>query len=267
MIECQYCGNIFKTNGNLVTHIKTNKKCLRKRGILPENDFKCILCSKRFNTKPNLICHLKNCISKVSLNVFIEIEEKQKNEIEVRDQYIRDLEEKIEMLNTKFLEIASIPNTITNTNNTNNNTNNTIINQKNYLNLNDNNRMKEVLNQLKPEDIAGGQIGFAKFIFTTFLSTPDGEIIYKCVDTSRQNFSFINEHGDKDKDVKCNKLTNAIVKNNISCLALQKGEKLWAESGKINNDRRNYFQEKVLEVVSIDQDNAKFVSEITKLTA
>lgn len=267
---CEFCDHSFSTKRSLNNHLKTGKKCLKKRGLIIDKEYNCLFCSKKFVTKSHIIKHIQICITKSDPDIIIDIQEKHTQQIKDNEekyiQHIKELEEKIERLNQKFQDIATMPRTV-NTNNTNNQnrTNNTV----NYLNLNDNDRVKEVLQNIKPEDIAGGQAGVAKFIFTAFLTTQEGEVIYKCVDTARQNFSFINEHGDRDKDVKCNKLTSAMVKNNITGLAWKQGENLWIDeySGKVDTERRDYFEDKVLEVASIDRDNSKFVSEITKLTA
>lgn len=184
------------------------------------------------------------------------------NDIDKRDQRILELEAKIDQLNGKFQEIASQPRSVTN------NRSKTTINNNNTLNLNDNDHIKRTLMMMKPEDLAGGQVTLARFVASNMLTNENGQSVYKCVDTARQNFAFVNEHGNPDKDVKCTKLTTAIVRNDFKKLAWEKGEQLWTDkkSGDADEDRMNFFHEKVLEVATLELDNSKFASEMTKLT-
>jgi hypothetical protein len=64
-MNCQHCGNSFRTNSNLLHHQRTAKYCLLKRG--GEVDAKrayrhiCKYCSKGFTREFNLRRHLESC--------------------------------------------------------------------------------------------------------------------------------------------------------------------------------------------------------------
>lgn len=74
--------------------------------------------------------------------------------------------------------------------------------------------MQEVLSKLTPEDLVHGQISLARFMVDNYL-TEDGKRKYICTDTARQTCQFENEHGFLDKDVRCQKLSDAMVKNKL----------------------------------------------------
>lgn len=261
--KCEYCDATFTSKGNLTSHQKRAKFCLQKRGLLSEQeDFHCLLCQKEFTRQHYLNVHLESCIPRCKPDRVIQIDSQIKQMEDVlqqREETILKLHAEIQSLNYKFQELASKPRTTV--------TNKTTNNFSTYLNLHDTDRLYQVLESITPNDLVDGQISLARFITENYLSDQQGQLMYRCVDSSRQNFVFQNEHGFQEKDVKCAKLTSALVKSKLPRIAFQKGEELWkTETGAILGDRMNFFQEKVLEVASIDKDNTKFTNELTKLT-
>jgi hypothetical protein len=144
---------------------------------------------------------------------------------------------------------------------TNNTTNNIVINA---LNLNDIPKISSFLDEkLDKNVLAGGQKGLAVLVSSTMLKDK-----YKCVDASRQNFEFINELGEVERDVKAKKLTNALIKSEICSKAGDKGIKLWTkEDGTTDSLCHDAFSANVLELINFDRDNSTFRSELTSLTS
>jgi hypothetical protein len=139
--------------------------------------------------------------------------------IEQKDEYIKKLEEMLKQF------IQSKPNIIVNNNNNNNIQQN---NNQQSLNLNDISKIQSVLDEhLDKNVLANGQKGLARLIFDKLLTGSDGKSIYKCVDASRQNFEYIDEHGNLERDVKANKLKTALIKGEIREKALEIGPQLW----------------------------------------
>ena len=183
-----------------------------------------------------------------------------------QSRYIHQLEEKVESMNKKFQEIAAAPRTVTTTTNNNTQHNTSITQNNNVLNLGDNELIRSRLARLKPEDVADGQISLAKFVVDNLLTADDGTPLYKCTDSARQNFSYLNEHGWRDKDVKCTKLTQSLVRNDINKVAWQTGEKLWKSEDSVDEARKSFFEEKVMDAAQLGLDNSEFSSTVSKLT-
>lgn len=209
-----------------------------------------------------LLQHLPTCLTNRGISTLIDIRYK----MDDKDRRITELEHKLDEQNSRLWKLAEQPRTVskstTNTTNTFNNTNNLV------LNLEDNDRIKHVLSQMTPDDLANGQTSLAYYMVKNYLTDEDGNLLYKCVDTARENFTFTNTKGERVKDKQCTKLTEAMVKNNLQTIAWQKGEQLWKrEDGHVDNARMNMFGEKVLEVNNIGVDNSKFSDTMSKLTA
>jgi len=158
--------------------------------------------------------------------------------------------------------IANTRNPIT----TNNNTN-IVVNHT--LNLNDTQRFKTIIDEgLDKNVVCNGQKGLAKFVVENLLKGPDGKLMYKCVDPSRQNFEFTNSDGIVEKDVKAIKLKRALIEGDVIVKAKKSGDDLWIkEDGSMDTDRYTASSGKVMEIMTVDRDDTKFRSELSALTS
>lgn len=278
-VQCSHCMKCFSSKQNLNVHLKTARFCLKKRGLEPD-EMECILCCKTFASRRVLLQHLSSCVNKTDMSHFIdlktrmdakddyitEIQQQMEQRLQEKDRRIAELEQKLDEQNSRLWKLAEQPRTVskstTNTTNTFNQTNNLV------LNLDDNDRIQNVLSKMTPDDLANGQTSLAYYMVKNYLTDDDGNLLYKCVDTARENFAFTNPKGERVKDVHCTKLTEAMVKSNLQTIAWKKGEQLWKnDDGQVDNARMNMFGEKILEVNNIAVDNSKFSDTMSKLTA
>lgn len=275
-MQCEFCNKEFKNLNYLKTHQKITKYCLKLQGKSVEN-FECRNCLKLFSSDKTLFQHLSRCKSKkvedqkekekllmsekdkIIKELKTQIKEL-KNTNKYKDEQILKLESNVQQLQKSITEIASRPVYSSKTTVNNNN-------QQQVLNLNDNSRINSIIKeQIKAQDLCDGQKSLAKFIVQSILTDENGDLLYKCVDSSRQNFQFINEHGHPEKDIKATKLSNAIVKGGIKTTVFEEGDKLWMIDGKIDESRFRYFQDKILEIAQLESDHSKFTAEMVKLT-
>ena len=61
-MECEYCKKKFSCVSSLNLHKKRAKYCLKLRGKVQENKFKCSDCDKEYTSKENLNLHRLKCI-------------------------------------------------------------------------------------------------------------------------------------------------------------------------------------------------------------
>lgn len=103
--RCDICNKAFSTKGNLVQHIKNNKKCLWARDI--NTNPECNFCNTKL-TKTNYEEHVKNCKFKVKVSALLEENQKLKEENKLQKEKNLLLEEQIKSL-TKFNNIPYLP--------------------------------------------------------------------------------------------------------------------------------------------------------------
>ncbi len=152
MFTCEFCKKEFTMKGNLISHQKTTKYCLELQGKNLSENFKCEYCDKIFTLKTNMNDHIIICkekqkkeiesrdnklikehndqIKKIKDEYKKEINQKDdqikkirddyerehKKEVELLNQIISKLENKLESYEKRLFDMASRPNT-TNTNN------------------------------------------------------------------------------------------------------------------------------------------------------
>ena len=144
---------------------------------------------------------------------------------------------------------------IVNNTTTNNNT------QQNFLNFDDKDRLNNIIeNHVNYDIINKGQVGFAGVVYQKYLKDEKGDLLYKIVDMSRQNFEYTDEKGEVKVDLGAKKLTDAVSKSNltkvVSCIA--------KDINDIFEDKDKF--EKVSQLTEFDKDNSKFRKEIVRLT-
>ena len=104
-MDCQFCKNKLKTKYSLLTHQKTNKKCLdmqQKINNVIENKLtNCIFCEKSCSI-PNLKSHLLVCKKKKKFDIEKEHEKKTENIIKEYEMRNEDIRKKYEMKNEEI---------------------------------------------------------------------------------------------------------------------------------------------------------------------
>jgi hypothetical protein len=286
-MDCEFCNHSFSSKGILISHQKSAKYCLKLQNKNNEN-FICNFCNKIFTSQYNLNEHFNTCKEKQHEEMetrlkdgFIkEIEYLKEKLKEMETTYTRQLDEKDRHYHQKIEEkettIAKLEAklekfenaVIANTRNPITTNNNTIV-LNNTLNLNDTEKFKSIIGEgLNKNVVCNGQKGLAKFVFDNILKGPDGKLMYKCVDPSRQNFEFTNSDGIVEKDVKAIKLKRALIEGDVIVKAQKSGEELWTkEDGSMDTDRYAASSGKVLEIMTVDRDDTKFRSELSALTS
>jgi hypothetical protein len=151
---------------------------------------------------------------------------------------------------------------------TNNTTNLITVTNNNFLNLSQEHIKKVLAEKLDFNVVYAGQAGLAKFVVDYMLTDEDGNVIYHCVDPSRQTFEFIDEKGEKVRDVKAEKLIQSLLKGDVIRLGLEEAAKGWnTDDSSLNLERTTVFGPKVSEYAELNRNNTVFRSKVSSLTA
>jgi hypothetical protein len=261
-MECDFCKRTFSNLYTLNNHKKTAKFCLKIQNKNVDEKFKCKKCYKIFTAKNTLLTHEKVCrISDkdiiVKQEIIIEqlqkqensykeqlqkqeiiIEQLQKQENSYKEQ-ISDLHKIIERMGTTAISKPSSTTTTTNNNNTK-------ILLLAPLDLSKERISNIVSTKLSGDHIVDGIAGLAKFVKDEIIKDENGNILYNCVDSSRQMFKYKNENGDVIKDKNANKLIGAIqpaLKDKTHNLYFEYGDKI-KNYVPDEEDRTNTFTKK-----------------------
>lgn len=274
--QCETCDQVFQTKVTLEHHQQTAKYCLKMRG-LQNHDFPCDYCKKYLANKHSLARHQSTCSMRPSHEnvnmVHVSQYEAMKAQLEVqkelmyrllasKDEEIARMTKQIETLQ----QIATRPRTETHHHTTN--TNNGIIANANTLNLTEVDHIRNILSRgIAAEHIAGGQPGIARFVVQNILTAEDGKLLYKCVDVSRNKFRFINQFGHEETDLNASKLSDALKRGGLRNVVCQIDDTLWMIDGVADEARRDFYMDKILEIVQMESDSSMFVSEMKNLTS
>jgi len=289
MSTCEFCGKEFSTKTNLGVHQRTAKYCLLIQGKESHN-YECEYCNKYFTSQQSLNEHKssscrekskKDCIKEyneeiltlkeknIKLELFIEEKDFKITELqcivykleEKLLQQKKEYEAKLEKFENAVISVAEAARTPTITYNTN--SNNHQVNNNQILNLSPE-VVEPILREKLTFDIAKqGQKGLASFVLNNMLKGPNGELKYKCKDTARQNFEYINKNGDVEKDVRAKKLSQALVDGGVEKIAGEVGSKEWRDDG----EKYERYGEKVTEIVMLSADDSTFRNTLTALTS
>ena len=99
-VTCEYCNLLLKSKYNLKTHLTTNKKCLKIRGLDMITNFICKGCELSFPSKRNLNIHIDSCKQYLLLKIQEEhtkkiekVQEEHTKKIEkVQEEYHKEIE-------------------------------------------------------------------------------------------------------------------------------------------------------------------------------
>lgn len=290
---CEFCNKTFSTKTNLNVHKETTKSCLKLQGKINDS-FKCNICEQVFTTNTNLKQHMKTkCIKEIEsrketdliLSLQKENEKLKESKDKVNEQIISDLRKEIEYLKSQNekLQQALSQIAVNSKGNTTNiiNSNNTTTNSNNspHLNLNNIEDISNFLEKnLNKDVVKGGQKALAKLLSEKYL-TKDGVKLYKCTDASRQNFEYIDEKGEVERDIKANKLKKALIEGGVKDKAKTIGKQIWKKDQEdeedyndedienVNTEVRDHFHPYVLEIETISIDDSKFRSELAVLNS
>ena len=285
---CDFCKKIFTSKHILYTHQNSAKYCLEIQGR-DNLAFECDYCKKSFRVKQTLNDHyyackekakheyasifqnenqiLKNQFSELKVSILQQKQEyeakllQQKQEYEAKLlQQKKEYEAKLEKFENAVISVAEASKTPTITYNTNSNNH---VNNNQILNLSPE-VVEPILREKLTFDIAKqGQKGLASFVLNNMLKGPNGELKYKCKDTARQNFEYINKNGDVEKDVRAKKLSQALVDGGVERIAGEVGSKEWRDDG----EKYERYGEKVTEIVMLSADDSTFRNTLTALTS
>lgn len=205
-MECSYCKNKFTTKTNLNTHIKTAKYCLKIQGKDTSVFFKCDNCNTQFGQKSNFIRHQKIC------NVKKDEIQKLKKEIELikKQQEIAVLKKEKEIYEKLHAEESACLQKIALQPKTSNTTNNNIVNNLAVYNLEQiKDKYATVLQNLEASDLYDGQNAVARLVGPCLKE--NNQRMISCTDYSRLIYTYKNDIGELQKDIKCFKLANEII--------------------------------------------------------
>ena len=94
-LECETCKITFKSKYNLKSHLATNKKCLKIRGLELQTTFICKGCDSSFANKANMTIHMDICAKYI-------IMKKEEIYIENIEKLHLEYSEKIKQQDTKI---------------------------------------------------------------------------------------------------------------------------------------------------------------------
>ena len=304
-MNCEHCAKVFKTKSSLNHHKNKAKYCLdiqkKNKEIHDEKSrgrkFICKFCNKILSSKRNLDSHFNCCSEKKDkeqeineMNKRIEKElrelkelndlkdkglvekdkiivrintqlERQEEQLEKQEEQIRDLQDKLDRIANKAIDRPTT--TVTNTT-TNNNLN--ITTSMDFDNME---TLKDAIEtKLNANYIVDGQRGLAQFLVDTILKDSDGNLKYKCTDSSRGIYKFLNNDGEIRKDVDAKKLISYIVNGGIKGKSVEIANRWYTdEDGGIDMMKYGIMNEPQQNILKIEDDNSSFRRELASMTS
>lgn len=266
-MQCEFCNKSYSSLSSLKNHKSTAKFCLQIQNKSMNDKYKCSYCTKIFTTKKSLLYHIKVCKQNETLldenkDIIIVKYETIIEQFKEREKFYV---EQINELQDKLERLASISK---HTTNTTNNTN-TKINIIGSLDLSEERISNIITSKLCGDHIVDGMVGIAKFVKDEIISSENGDLLYNCVDGSRQIFKFKNEKGDIVKDQKATKLIGVIqpaLKRKTNNMYFEYDNYLDKDEEE-NNDKYVFLKDtaqKIYVDISDMHQNTKFCSELTR---
>jgi hypothetical protein len=297
-MNCEFCNQTFKTKGILKNHQQTAKYCLDIQNKTNDK-WKCNFCNKVLTSKQTLEKHNENCVNK---NIFFEkdneiknlkneiilIKEYHKNEVLLKETFIKILEEdKNKILKEKDELISKLQNQIIElaeraidkptygeyTENTTNSNNKMIDNRVLNmipLNLTQNQIEETVENKYTESHFMKGQKGVAEFCIKNIIVTPDKKLMLKCTDPSRKVFIYLDGEGKVIKDINAEQFIGMIeepvkkaskrIFSNIQDRYENPEEE--EEGYEVDEGRFNHALQKMVEISNLKTENGEFIRRI-----
>jgi len=136
--------------------------------------------------------------------------------------FVSELQNKLDKIVNKAIER---PTTVTNNN----------LNILSSIDFNNLEKIKDLIeNKLNANHVVDGQKGIAQFVVDSFLKDDNGNLLYKCTDTSRNIFKYKNREGEINKDVEAKKLISYIVDGGIKGKSVEIARDLYTDEGIID---------------------------------
>lgn len=292
--KCSICEKILSSRRNLEVH---NYKCKGK--------FKCGFCNKILSTKRNLESHLVCCnerkdkeikeLAEKEINILKEMNkrtQKENQELskfnEIKDRELVEKDKVIIKLNTQIEELVKQeenykeqlsdlqnkldkiankaidrPTTVVSNTTTNNN-----LNIMSSIDFNDLENIKYLIeNKLNVNHVVDGQKGIAQFLVDSFLKDEDGNLLYKCTDSSRSIFKYKNSQGEINKDIEAKKLISLIVDGGIKGKSVEIAREWYTDEGVIDLTKYKIMDHPQQLILSIEGENSGFRRELSSMTA
>lgn len=213
-MECKFCKSILKNKTTLKFHVENSKKCIHIQTLNKVNVISALIscqhCGKTFS-KPDMVKHLGICKTKNKSTVEkLEIENAKLTEqvanfekkIQELNLYIAKLETRCDIYREDHDIVASIAQQPKNTTN-------------NIINLSTldmdviKDRFYDTLVNIIPSDLYDGQAAIGRMI-APCLKNEDNTNMLACTDYSRGVFTYKDDQGNLNKDIKCQRLAKMI---------------------------------------------------------
>ena len=241
--------------------------------------FKCEYCGKILSRKQSLLNHL-NCCYKKKDKELVELKERTDRELIEKDKIIVKVntqlenykeqlekqEENYKNLQDKLDKIANkaIDRPTTSFNNTTNNN----LNITTSMDFDNMETLKDAIDtKLNANHIVDGQRGLAQFLVDAILKDSEGNLKYKCTDSSRGIFKFLNSQGEINKDVDAKKLISYIVSCGIKGKSVEIANRWYRdEDGVIDMMKYEIMNEPQQHILKIEDDSSSFRRELASMT-
>lgn len=277
-MECEFCGNIFKTKQSLHNHQNRARYCIKLQNR--EEDIKthtCAWCNKSFILKASFEKHTTTCKyinHEDVLKLREEVERLREENISQREE-IASLKMFKKLYDKKDDDITKIANkdTTTNTTNTTNNTNTT--NTRNTIVFPEpldlsREHIEPIAEKLTIDHVREGQLGIVKFTHDNVLTTEDGKRKYICCDRSRNIYTFKGKNGEILRDYQARNLIKAIepIREKAGVIGrdeIEKFERENREGNRYDEERVDAMMSGCGSIMNLDNDNTVFCKTLNKL--
>ena len=294
VFKCEHCDKTLSSKQNLNIHERKCKIVISEK----EKVFMCEYCKKILSTKHKLDNHANCCYEKkdrelkelkertdrelkelkglkeqtdkklfekdkvlIKVNTQLENlkEQLEKQEDNYKEQ-IKDLQDKLDRIANKAIDRP--------TNNVTNTTTNNNLNITSSMDFDNMETLKDAIDtKLNANHIVDGQRGLAQFLVDAILKDSEGNLKYKCTDSSRGIFKFLNSEGEINKDVDAKKLISYIVSGGIKGKSIEIANRWYRdEDGVIDMMKYEIMNEPQQHILKIQDDSSCFRRELASMT-
>jgi hypothetical protein len=267
-MECVYCKKTFQTKPSLTYHQRTVKSCLKiqhEQGITAPTLFKCSYCNKNITSKNNLDYHLNICKirkEQVKIETQNNIELHLRNELTLKDNKIKELEERLKKTEEKINHGT--------VNKTNNKNKTKTVNDHSNTNITNNYTIYEVMTPERVEEyfkkhynmdtLLGGQKALARLVADGFIIEKD---TYHCADRSRQKFTLVDNEGKSVEDPDCRRVIQ-LTASGMPHIKDVYQDSLFSKEAtdeRVENDLHHNYNS----ISKLDQEPTQFKNELSKV--